>query len=323
MNLDIIRTKHMIHKIYRQNISRYRLGLFTNFSPCYLTTNENLNGYFQDLKFESDNKVLSVLASGDQLFSVISKGAINIDTFDTNSLAEYYVFGIKKALLLKYDYEDFIKIFNLMIKRNLSQSEFANLLNDLLPCMEEKYANFWRQILNYSLEMPQNKKSQNLLCNIAKEPPVLKVEHIPYLESKESYDRLKTNMSKAKITYTNLNAFKMHQKIAKRDYYDCVVLSNILDYAYWQYADDWSYQRLKTYEEQIMPLLKENGVIFLNYVFGYEPDEPLISHSNIKEKHLENESLNTFEGSGIRGTEDAVLLCRKKHKSIDEIAKKL
>lgn len=74
--------------------------------PVYLWTNENVRGY-QNL-FEGKKNVLSVLSSGDQIFNMLLKGVIKIDTFDNNGLTEYFTLGLKKAMILKYSYEEFL-----------------------------------------------------------------------------------------------------------------------------------------------------------------------------------------------------------------------
>ena len=65
----------------------------------------------QQLDFKDKKKALSVLASGDHVFNLIYYGILNIDTFDTNRLTEYYALGLKRAALLAFTYEEYL-LFN-------------------------------------------------------------------------------------------------------------------------------------------------------------------------------------------------------------------
>ena len=107
--------------------------------PVYLWTNENVRGY-QNL-FEGKKNVLSVLSSGDQIFNMLLKGVIKIDTFDNNGLTEYFTLGLKKAMILKYSYEEFLIKTKKMCSSHdnpaMSLDELSVFVKELLPYMEE------------------------------------------------------------------------------------------------------------------------------------------------------------------------------------------
>lgn len=77
--------------IYCLNIINGFIDGRRNFGKIYRNTNENLSKIFSNYNFENKN-VLSVLASGDQVFSSYYLGANNVDTFDSNILTYYYFF---------------------------------------------------------------------------------------------------------------------------------------------------------------------------------------------------------------------------------------
>ena len=80
----------------------------TKYSTLYFWTNENINAYLSLFPMEMYENALSVLSSGDHIFNLIQRGILDIDTFDSNLLTKYYALGLKKAMILKYSYKDFI-----------------------------------------------------------------------------------------------------------------------------------------------------------------------------------------------------------------------
>ncbi len=68
-------------------------GFFGEYDKFYPYTNECISGYLRFVDFIKKNSALSVLSSGDHVFSLISHGINNVDTFDINRLTEYYALG--------------------------------------------------------------------------------------------------------------------------------------------------------------------------------------------------------------------------------------
>lgn len=68
---------------------------FSEISNFYYFTNENIKDFFDLLDFTNDTHALTVCGSGDQVLNLINKGVKNIDVFDSNKLAFYFLFGIK------------------------------------------------------------------------------------------------------------------------------------------------------------------------------------------------------------------------------------
>ena len=82
-----------IRKLAKDSLNDNR-SLHTSYSKVYLWTNENIDAYLNIVDISSKENALSVLASGDQTFNLITKGIMNIDTFDTNKLTEYFALGL-------------------------------------------------------------------------------------------------------------------------------------------------------------------------------------------------------------------------------------
>ena len=105
-------------KIIYQKIKYWVLLSSSNFSKfceIYPFTNENINGYIGKIVFSENDIILSILSSGDHAFNLITSGALNIDTFDINCLTEYYALGLKRALIIRYSYDEFMRISKKML----------------------------------------------------------------------------------------------------------------------------------------------------------------------------------------------------------------
>ena len=120
---NAVRNAKKIMKIRFNNYQSYRADEHSKYSKIYFWTNENVDAYLNLVTFEGKDSALSVLASGDQLFNLICKGIINIDTFDSNKLTEYFAFGLKRAAILKYSYQDYIKYMGRLGQNNISSPE--------------------------------------------------------------------------------------------------------------------------------------------------------------------------------------------------------
>ena len=64
---------------------------FPNYNRVYYHSNENLKELFSFIDVK-DKDVLSVLASGDQVFHFYANGAKKVETFDVNRLTFYYYY---------------------------------------------------------------------------------------------------------------------------------------------------------------------------------------------------------------------------------------
>ena len=202
--------------------------------PVYLWTNENVRGY-QNL-FEGKKNVLSVLSSGDQIFNMLLKGVIKIDTFDNNGLTEYFTLGLKKAMILKYSYEEFLIKTKKMCSSHdnpaMSLDELSVFVKELLPYMEERYAKFWNEIVEFNYKLQKNNKKSKDLFDMLCANNIFSLNSLKnrnqYLFSKEDYELLRSNLLKSTITFKLANAIDL--KNSFNDKYDLIFLSNILNY---------------------------------------------------------------------------------------------
>lgn len=111
---------------------------FNSNGPVYAFTNEALNQYMKNYDFEGKS-VLASLGSGDFALNSYLLGASEVETFDINQFT-YYFYQLKKALIIKYDFEDFCDLI-----RN-PQEIFKNF-NGYRQFLDPKSISFFEHIL--------------------------------------------------------------------------------------------------------------------------------------------------------------------------------
>lgn len=290
---------------------------FTKHSKIYLTANENVAAY-TDLVKETDAKsALTVLASGDQAFNLVANGVYDIDTFDTNHITEYYVLGFRRAMIAKYDYQNYLSITKKIISHNTSFYEICDIVMGLLGYMDEPYRTFWHKFVDYNYKIQRNKPQNfNPFVLLAMEEN-LKIENIisgnNYLTNEDEYKIFRHMLGHANITFKPANALKLAKSFS--DKYDTILLSNILDFAFFNWSQYFGYQKLKEYQEELLPLLTDNGLLFLYYNF-HDTKNPIIGDSYVLDKHLTTEETIMFPAKSHSGN-DSMLLVRKKGNNND------
>ena len=270
---------------------------FSEFQKTYSWTNEFIPGYLDLVSFDNKSNALSVLASGDHIFNLIVKGITNIDTFDTNRLTEYYALGFKRAMILKYDYDDFILITRYIDSEYASIDGISTLILELLPYMEEKHAIYWKEIVDYNYKI-QKEFDTNL--NLFKIMTLHNnfsdmIIYNNYLIGENEYNLLRERLIKSNISFKCCNAHNLKDEFVGK--YDFILLSNILDYFFKIFKFDWGDEQLQEYEKGLMDITKSDGVIFLKYIFRYGfngkvmKKHSLIENSSITIKELINEEV--------------------------------
>ena len=106
MTVDVHNAIEGAKNIFENNPSNF--VKHETFCPVYAWTNESVYNALDFADAYGRQRALSVLASGDQVFSMLDYKIDDIDTFDINALTEYYALGLKRAMILKYDYFYFI-----------------------------------------------------------------------------------------------------------------------------------------------------------------------------------------------------------------------
>jgi len=274
MDRTFYEVEKLIGKQSRINFASTHGEKHTEYQKTYFCTNEFIDHYLKIYDISDKSNALSVTASGDQIFNLISNGIYNIDTFDSNKLCEYLVFGLKRAMILKYSYREYLDFNNILYngKIKYKSDESRTIISDLLPYMDEKYRMFWKKVIDIDYNIQKYNDSNISIFNLlyfSFKPACFLVEANTYLLSEIEYNRLKNNLGKANITYTHGNAYEL-DSIFRNKEYDLILLSNIFDYFYKFYKCGWEYEKLKAYILKIEKLAKNDGIIFINYLFNLE-----------------------------------------------------
>lgn len=290
---------------------------FSEYQKTYFWTNENIDGYLDLVDFNGKSNALSVMASGDHPFSLIVNGIYDIDTFDTNKFTEYYVLGLKKAMILKYNYYDFISIMNKLESLDSSIVEVSEVILGLLPFMDEKYRIFWKTIVDYNIKV-QRENNTNLsliyMIFIGIQSPTSYLENNSYLVNEEKYNLLRERISKANITFKCANAANLDKEFKRKC--DFILLSNILDYFATSWGKDWDYDKFLEYEKMLEGMTKSGGTIFLKYIMMYASKtykrHSICSSSFMQDSDLQDEELYILPRNSNKNVSDGIVLKRVK-----------
>ena len=266
---DIEEVKELINLSIKQGFYGYfynseTVKPFRKYARTYFSTNENINGYLKFISNDNYNNALTVLASGDHLFNLINKGLKNIDTFDINRLAIYFVFGLKFAMIRKFSYEEYQKINNIIINRYTTLDMLTDILKSLLPFMDERLKEFWGIIIEYNYNLQKmNSKPINLIKMLTQNMEGFRIcqRGNIYLQNKEEYLKLKNLLDKVNITYTNTDINNL-----PNNKYDLILFSNIISYYKAMYDQFLTLEKIN----EFLNMLNQNGTIFFNYFFENE-----------------------------------------------------
>lgn len=310
MDESTLYAKEMIKNQVNQKRITNVFEPFSKYSKGYLWTNENIKEYINKKYISEYNSALSVTASGDHLFNLILNNVLNIDTFDTNTLTEYNVLGLKKALMEKFKYNDFLTICELIANNMLTLEETTYLIKDLLPLMDKKYRKYWQNISEYNYQLQKNNDEYldlfaMLFININEKNNFIRRNS--YLMGKDNYDKFKENMMRANINFYCTNAINILDTFPNQKY-DVILLSNILDYI----TINWNYEQLRKFEDELLFITNNNGKIFLAYLLNYynKNSKNIFRRADIKKEELINEIIIELKEKDYKHN-DAVILIRK------------
>lgn len=295
-NIARIENKTVNSFVYKNDHNGYQ--------QAYFATNENIGSYLCIYDISNKSNALTVTSSGDHTFNLITEGILNIDTFDVNMLTEYLALGLKRAMIVKYNFKDYIHTLKILLNESTPILEITDILSGLLPYMDKEHRIFLSEILNYNFKMQQqyalNKNIIDILFIGTR-----KIEKIMfnnnYLLNEEQYNKLRNNIGKANISFTYADANNLGHTFKGKEY-DLVLLSNILGYFNSIYGNNWNYEILKNYLNDLKNITKDDGVIYFYYLFLYEwftgikkyTRDNVISNSDIVISDLTEEKIHSF-----------------------------
>jgi len=284
---------------YVKEFSYFDHANFDGYQKIYIGTNELIGEYLSLLDLKDKKRALSVASSGDHTFNLICEGILDIDTFDSNKLTEYYAFGLKRAMIIKYDYKTYLSILTKLCNRTCSCDTITQIIFELLPLMDEKYRIFWKEIILYSNKV-QKEYGLNTNPISIMGMAFLRIKSFinnnKYLINEVEYNILRNNITKANITFTPANARNLDKAFDGKKY-DLIVLSNILDYFSHIWGFNWKIDELDKFSEKLEKLMNKDGIVLLNYIYSYKYMTPgkyytkgstVIRNSDISYDDLDN-----------------------------------
>lgn len=268
MEKCIQNVEYLIEKQVKNGESFFFGEPFSRYQKFYYCTNENIKEYLNLVNFEGKNSALSVMASGDHVFNLITNGITSIDTFDTNELTEYYVLGLRRAMILKYDYEEFRHItISLLRSDQISVDEINDIINELLPYMDIKHRTFWKCIIDFNFKIQRKYGTKINLFSLISAKNEIIADFNNYLCNKANYNLLKQRIKETNIRFKCVNATNLVQEFEGK--YDFILLSNIIDYFFKSWGISWNYSKLREYEKELESITRDDGAIFLKYIMAY------------------------------------------------------
>lgn len=288
------RTKELLDKQYENGKAFCSGKPFSTYQKVYFSTNENIKDYINNVNLEGKTKAISVMASGDHSFNLIEKGILNIDAFDSNALTEFYVLGLKRAMILRYSCKEYLITLNKLLDINTSLEELTSILSDLLPFMDKKYREYWRYIIDYNYKVQINKNSNinlfNLLfINIVSGDKL--VERNNYLNDEKTYNKFKSLLVRSNIIFKNVNAIDIPKEFQGK--YDVMCLSNIFEYLQPYFKERNGY--FNNYIDELDSIMNIDGIIFLMYIFHYATN----NYTREKLFHSYDVTLKDFDSYGM------------------------
>lgn len=194
-----------------------KITSFGNFDPSYLWTNEDMKLYpKENLK---EKNILTITSSGDHALNAILNGGIMIDSFDVNIFSKY-VSALKIAMIKKYGYYDFFKRMDWIENmESLNFNSKENIIDSIREYLSHDEYLFWS---TFEYLRINNKVNFNDVINVYGS-----LKKNAYTDA-FSYNKLKRNLKKAKITYYDSDIMDIEKSVNKK--YDRVFLSNVLEY---------------------------------------------------------------------------------------------
>ena len=237
---------------------------FSKYSEVYPFATECINGYLKSSLPKNAKNALTVLSSSDQLFNLLVNGVEEITTFDIN-LVTYYYFELKKAYIMKNNYESFV---DLIRKSYNFKTSFLGLLvnqmDDYAQYMSKDTYNFWNELKKLNMNFTYLQYMNSSLFQVR--------EDNEYVEDEKKYETLRSILKNGfNHSFYNCSIMQLDQLLCKQ--FDYMNFSNIYDYSK-NFIQDTQprnvfYQYIK---EQILPYLKEQGNTMITYTYSTKND---------------------------------------------------
>lgn len=222
----------------------YKKATFHRESVIYKNSNERIDYY---LKYFADReKVLSVIASGDQIINCILKGTKIIDAFDISVFPKYFLF-LKLSAIKTLSKDEYIDFFYSQITSSEKYDDYYNVIREGL---DDNNKEFWDSLFDYYTWFEIY--NSTLFSSEAMEKNNI-IEQNLYLQ-KEHYNNLKFMIDNIKINTFTGNILSLSDTFKEK--YDLVYLSNIINYV-----------KPNEYKNMLSKFFLDNNGIVLTYLY--------------------------------------------------------
>ncbi len=224
----ILLEKYLLKKkvpvIEKNKITRFKCA-----DEVYPYTNEPLKLYYN--KNLDNKRVLTVTSSFDHALHAVLAGAKDITCFDINRFCKYYA-ALKKAMIKKYDYEEYLDKMEGLIfwltKYEWYEDEskirdFTDMLFEISNYLKEDEKTFFQTFVK--LANVSGLKNRFLLSLLWEDNFFEMINNNDYLKP-DNYIKLKEKLNNCNIKYVDSSVNKLRDK--KIGKYDVIYLSNIL-----------------------------------------------------------------------------------------------
>lgn len=209
--------------------------VFSQKSRVYLFSNEPLKLMFTDTAFFNDtdlsNKsIFSIIASGDFFFNSCLLGCENMTLVDINEYAHYY-FEIKKAMIKKYNYEEFIAMYRELDNIYYKFNEYSSFIkDDIRNKIINKFSLYADDVSSFVKNISWSCSYEfNNLDNIGRRIEFFRTHNL-YLNGDDNYNKLKSILLKDDIDLNMYVSSLFDLDLDNMEKFDYIYLSNIGDY---------------------------------------------------------------------------------------------
>lgn len=209
--------------------------VFSQKSRVYLFSNEPLKLMFTDKAFFNDtdlsNKsIFSIIASGDFFFNSCLLGCKNMTLVDINEYA-YYYFEIKKAMIKKYNYEEFIAMYKDLDNIYYKFNEYSSFIkDDIRNKIINKFSLYADDVSSFVKNISWSCSYEfNNLDNIGRRIEFFRTHNL-YLNGDDNYNKLKGILLKDDIDLNMYVSSLFDLDLDNMEKFDYIYLSNIGDY---------------------------------------------------------------------------------------------
>lgn len=266
-NIGIIDAKETLDKITKAHIVKQ--NTFHSYCPFYVYTTEDIKSSLSTTNYNENDKILTVMASGDHLLNYLLQGARDIDTFDINKVTKYY-FELKKAWICSFNYDEYLDMEDSRVPFSL------NYLEKFSKYMTDEAYNFWKYCKeNASVDELGALKRKNAYQHLG-----------PFnlYFNKKNYEKLQLILKEGvSFKFYHNDIFSLPEELTKE--YKEIHVSNMFDYL------SPTSDKVNEACSKLSPLLEEDGRILF---YGYGPNDKEFDKTETTRKKINSTVYNYF-----------------------------